>query len=153
MTKSALAVLYARLGQARKALELFKKGFQPNQRPPFGTLAESADSANPYFATAAGGLLQSVLYGWGGLEITDDGLIQRPVKLPDGWKSLTMTGVGPQRSRYVGHYAGNSSDRMRSSLSPDGRHPNSKGFQAKLPLAQAVGGMPGPVVRLREQGH
>ena len=59
-----------------KAYEWFKLGYQPNKRPPFGVLAESTKSNNPYFATAAGGLLQSVLYRFGGLTITDHGLIQ-----------------------------------------------------------------------------
>lgn len=101
MTKSVLAILYARLGDSQKALELFKSGYQSNQRAPFGVIAESAESANPYFATGAGGLLQTILYGWGGLDIGQDGLVQKPTKLPTQWKSLTLTGVGPQHREYT----------------------------------------------------
>lgn len=101
MTKSVLAILYTRLGNPQKALDLFKSGYQPNQRPPFGVVAESAERANPYFATGAGGLLQTVLYGWGGLNITDGGLVQKPTKLPRTWKSLTLIGIGPRKREYT----------------------------------------------------
>jgi trehalose/maltose hydrolase-like predicted phosphorylase len=101
MTKSIFAILYERTGTPDKALRIFKSGYEPNQRPPFGVLAETASSENPYFATAAGGLLQALLYGFGGLEITDQGLVQHQVKLPAGWKSLTLTGVGPEHRQYT----------------------------------------------------
>lgn len=100
MTKSVLAILYEQMGKPDQALELFHKGYQPNERPPFGVLSESADSANPYFATGAGGLLQTMLYGFGGLDITEHGLVQRPSKLPSGWKSLRLTGIGVLRKDY-----------------------------------------------------
>ena len=51
---------------------------------------------NPYFATGAGGMLQAVLNGFGGLDITDAGIVQLKTKLPKKWKSLTIKGVGPQ---------------------------------------------------------
>jgi trehalose/maltose hydrolase-like predicted phosphorylase len=58
-------------------------------------MSETAGGTNPYFATGAGGMLLSVLGGFGGLEITNNGIEQivQP-KLPKGWKSLTMKGVG-----------------------------------------------------------
>lgn len=95
MTKSVFAVLYQRLGDPQKALQMFRDGYKPNERPPFGLLAENASSENPYFATGAGGLLQTMLYGFGGLDITDEGLVHEPGSLPSGWKSLTLTGIGP----------------------------------------------------------
>ena len=100
MTRSIYAVLYQRLGMPEKAYQWFKLGYEPNKRPPFGVLSESARSNNPYFATAAGGLLQSILYGFGGLTITDHGLEQGASKLPRHWKSLTLTGIGPERKLY-----------------------------------------------------
>lgn len=101
MTKSIFAILYERTEAPDKALRLFKSGYELNQRPPFGVLAESASSNNAYFATAAGGLLQALLYGFGGLDITDQGFVQYPTKLPTGWKSLTLTGVGPDKREYT----------------------------------------------------
>jgi trehalose/maltose hydrolase-like predicted phosphorylase len=74
---SVLSALHARLGDEEKAFELFEQSYQPNEVPPFGVLAETAGGTNPYFATGAGGMLQAVLSGFGGLEITNDGVVQK----------------------------------------------------------------------------
>ena len=100
MGKSIFSIIYARLGDADNAFRLYKESYEPNKRPPFGALAESALSDNPYFATGAGGMLQAILFGFGGLHITDDGIVQKNPILPDAWKSLTITGVGPDRRTY-----------------------------------------------------
>ena len=94
MSHSALAIQYARLGMADKALEMFRLSYRPNLRPPFGVLSETAASDNPYFMTAAGGLLQTVLFGFGGLEITDEGVAEPAAHLPPGWKKLTVRRAG-----------------------------------------------------------
>lgn len=73
----------------------------PNLRPPFGVLAETPTSHNPYFTTCAGGMLQAVMNGFGGLEITDKGIVCRETALPASWKRLTIKGVGPERRTYV----------------------------------------------------
>ncbi len=96
MGQSVFAVIYARLGDAKEAYRLFKRSYEPNKRPPFGALAEAATSDNPYFATGAGGMLQVVLFGFGGLEITKEGIVQKNPVLPESWKSLTIKGVGPE---------------------------------------------------------
>ena len=62
---------------ADKAVEMFRRCYRHNLRPPFGVFAETATSDNPYFMTGAGGLLQAVLFGFGGLEITDEGIIDK----------------------------------------------------------------------------
>lgn len=77
MSHSAFAIQYARLGMADKAAEMFRRCYHHNLRPPFGVFAETATSDNPYFMTGAGGLLQAVLFGFGGLEITDEGIIDK----------------------------------------------------------------------------
>jgi trehalose/maltose hydrolase-like predicted phosphorylase len=101
MSHSVLGVLYARLGEPEKAFELFKKAYVPNKRPPFGALSESAYSNNPYFATGAGGMLQAVLFGFGGLHFTENGIEQKNPCLPKQWKKLTIKGVGPELKTYV----------------------------------------------------
>lgn len=101
MTFSVLAILANRLGDPARALSLFKQGYAPHKRPPFGVLSETASNNNPYFITGAGGELQTMLYGFGGLEITAQGLVQRPSRLPAQWKSLTLTGIGPERKIFV----------------------------------------------------
>jgi len=101
MTKSIFAILYQRTGAHDKAYRIFKSGYEPNKRPPFGVLTESETSQNPYFATGAGGVLQSLIYGFGGMDITDEGFAQRPTKLPAAWKSITLKGIGPRRRDYT----------------------------------------------------
>ena len=86
---------------ARPFYQFCKSGYEANERSPFNVLAENASSQNPYFVTAAGGLLQTMLYGFGGLDITDQGIVQKPPKLPHTWKSLTLTGIGPDQRTYV----------------------------------------------------
>ncbi|MBD2703109.1 glycoside hydrolase family 65 protein [Spirosoma sp. BT702] len=94
MGPSVLAVLYARLGETGKAYEWLLKSYRANEVPPFGVLAECAGGTNPYFATGAGGMLQAVLAGFGGLDITDAGLVRRNVTLPESWKALRIKGIG-----------------------------------------------------------
>lgn len=101
MSKSVLALLYARLGDPETAYRLFRESYMPNKRPPFGALAETAMSNNPYFVTGAGGMLQTVIFGFGGLHITDDGITQLNPVLPRKWKSLTIKGVGKEQKTFV----------------------------------------------------
>ncbi len=100
MTHAIFTILYSRLGDGEKALRAFRNGYKPNQLPPFGVIAETAGGTNPYFATGAGGLIQGMLNGFGGLEITPKGISQVTSALPAGWKSLTITGVGPKKQTF-----------------------------------------------------
>ena len=94
MASGVLSVLYARLGDKQKAYSYFVKSYLPNSRPPFGVFSESANSNNPYFATGAGAMLQAVIYGFGGVEQTDQGLKYNKGLLPKQWKSLKIIGLG-----------------------------------------------------------
>ncbi len=94
MGNAVLSTLYSRLGNPEKAYEIFVKSYKPNEVPPFGVISETAGGTNPYFATGAGGMLQSVLFGFCGLKITDNGIQQVNVKLPKKWKALEVRGVG-----------------------------------------------------------
>ncbi|OEK02613.1 glycosyl hydrolase family 65 [Roseivirga sp. 4D4] len=87
-----LATIYARLGDANKAFDVWTNSFRPNGVPPFGVLSETRGGTNPYFATGAGGMLQTVLGGFGGLDITDAGIVKGKQNLPKGWKSLEIKG-------------------------------------------------------------
>lgn len=101
MTQGVFALLYARLGNREKAYHWFRDAYVPNLNPPFRVIAETKGGTNPYFATGAGGVLQSVLMGFGGLEITPTGIRQVKSVLPKEWKSLTITGVGPQKKTFA----------------------------------------------------
>lgn len=101
MTHGIFALLYARLGDSKKAYQFFKEAYEPNLNPPFRVIAETKGGTNPYFATGAGGILQSVLMGFGGLDITAQGIIQVKSVLPANWKSLKITGVGIEKKSYT----------------------------------------------------
>ena len=100
MTQAIFALLYSRLGEPEKALQFFQDAYIPNLNKPFNVIAETKGGTNPYFATGAGGIIQSLLNGFGGLEITPGGIIQLKSSLPKQWKRLTITGVGPEKKTY-----------------------------------------------------
>ncbi len=101
MTQGIFALLYARLGDGDKAYHFFNDAYQPNLNPPFRVIAETKGGTNPYFATGAGGIIQSLLMGFGGLDITPEGIKQVKSKLPAQWKSLIITGVGLDKKTYI----------------------------------------------------
>jgi protein-glucosylgalactosylhydroxylysine glucosidase len=100
MTQAVFALLYSRLGNGEKAYHFFTDAYQPNLNPPFRVIAETKGGTNPYFATGAGGVLQAVLMGFGGLEITEKGITQVKSALPAKWKNLTLTGIGMEKKNY-----------------------------------------------------
>ncbi|MDZ4794769.1 MAG: glycoside hydrolase family 65 protein [Bacteroidota bacterium] len=101
MTQAIFSLLYARLGDKDKAWHWFKDAYVPNLNPPFRVIAETKGGTNPYFATGAGGIIQSVLMGFGGLEITPKGIVQIKSVLPPQWKSLTIKIAGPAQKSFV----------------------------------------------------
>ena len=94
MGVAILSILYNQLGETDKAAEIFEASYKPNEVPPFGVLAETAGGTNPYFATGAGGMLQAVLAGFGGLRITENGIEQIETSVPASWGKLIITGAG-----------------------------------------------------------
>ena len=101
MTQAIFTLLYARLGDREKAYHWFKDAYVPNLNPPFRVIAETKGGTNPYFATGAGGIFQTVLMGFGGLDITPKGIVQVKSVLPKNWISLNLTGIGPDKKTYV----------------------------------------------------
>lgn len=101
MSQAIFSILNARLGETETAYRQYIDSYKPNEVPPFGVIAETAGGTNPYFATGAGGYLQTLINGFGGLDITDQGIIQLPVKLPKNWKSLTIKGVGAEKKTFT----------------------------------------------------
>jgi trehalose/maltose hydrolase-like predicted phosphorylase len=101
MTQGVFALLYARQGDAAKSYYWFKDAFVPNLLPPFRVIAETKGGTNPYFATGAGGILQAVLMGFAGLEITPTGIAQIKTVIPKEWKGLTIMGVGVEKKTFT----------------------------------------------------
>jgi protein-glucosylgalactosylhydroxylysine glucosidase len=61
---------------------------------PFNVRTEAANNNVGYFMTGSGGFIQSLIYGFTGLRIREQGLVDAyPPVLPDGWKSLTLRNV------------------------------------------------------------
>lgn len=60
-------------------------------KPPFNVRTETAGNNTGYFLTGSAGYLQSLIYGFSGLRIREQGLIEAyaPV-LPATWNSLTL---------------------------------------------------------------
>lgn len=90
MTQAIFSLLYARLGNKEKAYHYFIDAYQPNLNPPFRVIAETKNGTNPYFVTGAGGILQAVMMGFGGLEISPNGITQINTTLPNSWKSIKI---------------------------------------------------------------
>jgi trehalose/maltose hydrolase-like predicted phosphorylase len=101
MTHAIFSLLYARLGDAENAYRLFKESYQPNLLPPFRVIAETKGGTNPYFATGAGGVLQSVLMGFGGLDLSETGIRQLKPILPPTWRSMKISGVGMEKKTFT----------------------------------------------------
>ena len=101
MTQGIFALLYSRIGNGEKAFHYFKDAYVPNLNPPFNVIAETKGGTNPYFATGAGGIIQSLIMGFGGLDITPTGIVQLKSTLPKSWTRLTIKGAGVQQKTYI----------------------------------------------------
>lgn len=102
MTQAIFALLYSRMGNTDRAYHWFEDAYKPNKLPPFGVLAETKGGDNPYFLTGAGGILQTVLMGFGGLAVKPNGEVyQKNSVMPKHWKRLTIKGVGKDRKTFV----------------------------------------------------
>ena len=101
MTQAIFSLLYARLGDTAKATHYFQDAYLPNLNPPFRVIAETKGGTNPYFLTGAGGVLQAVMMGFGGLSISDQGIVQeKSGVLPQPWTSLILRGIGPKEETF-----------------------------------------------------
>lgn len=97
MTDAIHAVIAARLGRDDEALKRFRASYQPFVRPPFHVFSEKRSRDNLAFHTGAAGVLEAVLYGFGGLHPRPaEGHPDRPhlePHLPKGWTALRLHGV------------------------------------------------------------
>ena len=107
MTASMQAIVAARLGRGQDALDQFHDSYRPFMRGPWDAFAEKRTSNRVYFCTGMGGCLQSVLYGFAGLQAVEAGQTAAGTKiagdaiaslyadphLPPGWGGLVVKGV------------------------------------------------------------
>ena len=107
MTASMEAVVAAKLGRGQEALDQFHESYRPFMRGPWDAFSEKRTSNRVYFCTGMGGCLQSVLYGFAGLQVVEPGRKGQGTKiagdgeaslyadphLPPGWGGLVIKGV------------------------------------------------------------
>lgn len=114
MTDSIHALLWARIGEPGKGYEEWRKGWFDFTRHPLMMFSEKRKSARTYFATGAGGSLQTVLYGFAGLRLdykeATGAAWSRPLaggkmlsvkpSLPPNWKRVRLRGITLPDGRY-----------------------------------------------------
>lgn len=91
MTYSIFTLLYSRLKDPLNAYKYFKESYSSYVKPPFNVFSETKGGTNPYFMTGAGGVLQSMVYGFGGLDIGETGVVRISTSIPNEWKKVTIT--------------------------------------------------------------
>lgn len=102
MTQAIFTLLYSRLGKEKEAYHWFRDSYEQNLLPPFGVIAETKGGTNPYFITGGGGILQAVIMGFAGVDITEEGEIsQTSSAMPEHWKKLTIRGLGKDKRTVV----------------------------------------------------
>ena len=101
MTDAIHTLIAARLGRQQEAEENFIDSYKPFIRGPFMLFSEKRSMDRCVFVTGLGGLIQSVVYGYAGLELSGDKPIatQKPA-LPATWKKLTLKGIHHRGNRY-----------------------------------------------------
>ena len=85
----------------KEAEENFMDSYKPFLRGPFMLFSEKRSMDRCVFVTGLGGLIQSVVYGYAGLELSGDKPIatQKPA-LPATWKKLTLKGIYHRGNRF-----------------------------------------------------
>lgn len=102
MTDSVHALIAARLGRADEAETEFRASYRPFVRGPFLLFSEKRSMDRCVFTTGCGGVLQSVLYGFGGLDFAHWEQIEKaPIALPKGWTKLQIQGISYKGKRYT----------------------------------------------------
>lgn len=93
MTDSIYSTIAARNGDGSGAFKLFERSYRRFLVPPFDQMSEKHSTVRQYtFVTGLGGLLQSVIYGFGGVTPSGSGITAHP-HLPPTWKRLRITGI------------------------------------------------------------
>lgn len=114
MTDSIHGLLYARIGDPQKGYDEWRKGWVDFTRHPLLMFSEKRKAARTYFATGAGGSLQTVLFGFAGLRLdykkAADAVWSHPLaggkmlsvkpSLPPSWKRVRLRGISLPDGRY-----------------------------------------------------
>lgn len=95
MGLAPLSIAAATAGDTQEASDWFERNITAHVlKPPFNVRTETATNNTGYFATASGGLIQNIVYGFTGLRMEEQGLQQAyPPMLPSQWSSFTLKHV------------------------------------------------------------
>lgn len=97
MTDAIHAIIAARLDRPEEAMKRFRQSYQPFVRPPYHLFSEKRSRDNVCFLTGAAGVVEAVLYGFGGLRLeSDPARPHRPLltpHLPEAWTALRIRGL------------------------------------------------------------
>lgn len=95
MTYSMHAIAWIELGDIANATQPFKQSYA-NIQPPFNVWSETPTGGTSNFITGAGGFLQGLWAGWGGVRLGDSGVTFKPVLPP------TLTSIKYRGMHYLG---------------------------------------------------
>jgi trehalose/maltose hydrolase-like predicted phosphorylase len=91
MGTNFVPIIAAELGMDSLFNAIIKNTLYGYLRPPFNVLAETHTNNSINFITGAGSFLQQVIFGYAGLRITEEGLVEKyEPMLPENVKSLTL---------------------------------------------------------------
>jgi trehalose/maltose hydrolase-like predicted phosphorylase len=107
MTAGIESVIASRLSRGPQSLDLFRASYRPFMRAPWDAFSEKRSSDNVYFLTGMACSLESVFYGFGGLQVAGPGDTGHGTKLaqvgdaalyadphlPPGWTTLQIQGI------------------------------------------------------------
>eukprot|EP01043_Picozoa_sp_COSAG02_P053618 COSAG02_NODE_5948_length_3919_cov_14.379581_1_plen_185_part_00 len=93
MTWAMFAVGYLDIGDEATAHAFFTRGYANALNGAFGVWQETPHGGAVNFLTGAGGFLQSVIFGYGGLRLSDDALVLHPPQPPGNETSVGLHGV------------------------------------------------------------
>jgi protein-glucosylgalactosylhydroxylysine glucosidase len=102
MSLAPASIAAAAAGDTASAVAWLQRNFTSGLiKPPFNVRTETATNNTGYFVTASGGFLQNLLYGFSGLRVAEQGLVEAyaPI-LPAEWKSMTLKDIAIRGARY-----------------------------------------------------
>ena len=96
------SIAAAAVGDYPTAAAWFQGNFNGGTlKPPFNVRTETAANNTGYFLTGSGGYVQNLVFGFTGLRIREQGLVEAyPPALPAAWQSLTLENVSFRDRHY-----------------------------------------------------
>ncbi len=88
--EAAISATAAFLGDKHRAFELFRRAWRTSWLEPFGMIRETPFQDYGCFLTDYGSLLQTAMFGFTGLRISEGDWRKYPASLPEGWSRIEV---------------------------------------------------------------